>query len=107
MNDDNVKKKKIKLSLLKVYDKPCDNCLLSKDSLVSPKRRDQLLKESDEEDTYFCCHNGENTCCKKYYDAFKRDSRLIRMAVAMDGIEFVPQIESSVRYVSYRESKEY
>lgn len=56
---------------MKVYKKPCKNCLYSKNKIVSNERKAQLLKGCKEENTFFVCHvssieNG-NVCCHNFY----------------------------------------
>src|SRR5262245_53885180 len=43
---------------LLVAESPCDECLLSKNKIVSDERRDQLLETCWRGGTYFICHKA-------------------------------------------------
>lgn len=43
---------------LLIAEAPCDECLLSKNRLVSEPRKRQILKECYEKGTYFICHKA-------------------------------------------------
>ena len=80
---------------MKVYESTCNNCLLSKDSIVSPERRKNIIKDCTSNQQHFICHKatmkGDNVCCKTFYDKLGQYSQGIRIAERLDMIEFIPQ----------------
>jgi hypothetical protein len=78
--------------VLEVYDKPCANCLLTPDRIVSPRRAKQILNETH--DSKFICHKasmaGEEVCCRTFYDTFGERNLLIRLARMLGRVRFVP-----------------
>lgn len=68
--------------MLKVCESQCDQCLFSKDRIVSASRMKEILKTCQKEDTHFLCHKGtikgEDIVCRGFYDRF--DSKGIRFA---------------------------
>ena len=83
----------------KVYDKPCDGCLLSSDRIVSARRAKQILVEVRESGGHFICHKatqrGEDVCCSSWFEARGEESNLIRMARRCNMIVRVEQPEPS------------
>jgi hypothetical protein len=66
--------------MLKVYNKPCKNCLLTKDRIVSVERAKEIIEncnnpKDNSYPTHFTCHKasiqGEDICCSKFFEAFK------------------------------------
>jgi len=84
--------------MLKVYKECCDNCLLTKDRIVSPKRAKDLLEEIAEKQSYFVCHkasmNGEEIVCKNFFDKLGHQSQLIRIAERLNSVQFVEQTKT-------------
>lgn len=89
------KKKSYKLRLQK---NPCDQCLLTKNKIVSDQRRDQILKDCVKNDTHFNCHkaqmNGEDPIndplvCRGFYNAYPGVGQLLRVMGRIGGIEEV------------------
>jgi hypothetical protein len=80
---------------MKVYDKPCQNCLFSKDRIVSEKAAKQIIKECIQNETHFICHkatmNGDDICCKTFYDKFGHVSRNIQFAKWLNYVKIIPQ----------------
>ena len=58
--------------LLRVVSKQCDQCLFSKNKIVSDKRKADLLAKCKQEDTLFYCHKfstrDEEVCCRGFFD---------------------------------------
>lgn len=79
--------------MFEVYQKRCDECLFSKNKIVSDARKDQLLKTIAKKDNFFICHKsslvGGDICCRGFYDKHGKDSRVIRMAKAFDVVRFI------------------
>lgn len=91
-----------------VYESNCNNCLLSKDSIVSPDRRKEIISSCLSEDSHFICHkssiNGGNVCCKSFYDKLGHRINLIRIAGRLGVIKFVP-LKDNEKLTPYRETK--
>lgn len=77
--------------MFEVCEKPCDQCLFSKDRVVSAARVRQILTECKRDDMHFICHKasleGREACCRGFYDT--RDTNLIRIAQRLGAIRFV------------------
>ena len=93
----------------KVYKTCCNNCLFSEDAIVSPKKRVSLLKEISQKQSHFVCHKasmqGEDVCCRKFYDNFGHQSQMIRIAERLGMLKFVDQ-PNSEKMVSHKEIEE-
>ncbi len=77
--------------MFKVKKQSCDECLFSKDKIVSNKRRQQILSDCRQEDSHFICHkatiDGHNICCHDFYKT--QDISIIQISQRMGWIEFV------------------
>lgn len=77
--------------MFKVKEECCNQCLFSKDKIVSNKRRQQILKGCRNEDSHFICHKatieGKDACCRAFYDT--QDSQMIRISQRLNMVEFV------------------
>lgn len=95
--------------MLKVYKECCNNCLLSKDRIVSPKIAKDLLKEITEKQSYFVCHkasmNSEEIVCKTFFDKLGHQSQTIRIAERLNAVQFVEQ-NNNEKLISYASIKE-
>jgi len=80
---------------MKVYKDCCQNCLLSKDSIVSPTTRKQILQKCAKEQSHFICHKAtienKEILCKSFYDKFGHFSQMIRIAERLNFVEFIEQ----------------
>jgi len=60
------------MPLERVQRKMCNQCLFSKNKIVSDKRKAQLLKECRDNNNHFICHKatikGERVTCRAFYD---------------------------------------
>jgi len=78
--------------VFKVYETKCDQCLFSKDRIVSNSRRVEVLAECKRRDSHFICHKAtllnQDVCCRGFFDT--QTSQLIRIAGRLGAIEFVP-----------------
>lgn len=87
---------------MKVFSECCQNCLLSKDRIVSPSRAKEIIETCKKEQSYFICHkasvsedeNGQQVMCKSFYDKFRYHSQLFRIAERLDYVRFVEQTDS-------------
>lgn len=77
--------------MLKVCEKQCDQCLFSKNRIVSSKRMSDILQSCVLKDSHFNCHKGtivdETIVCKGFYDNYS--SNLIRIMGRLNGLQFV------------------
>ncbi len=82
----------------KVYDKPCANCLLSKDRIVSPQAAKGYIQKCAANQSHFICHKAtireEEVCCKTFYDKLGYKSQMVRISQRLGMIEEVPQPDS-------------
>lgn len=66
---------------LQVCEKQCDQCLFSKNRIVSAAAMKDILKKCAHQDTHFLCHKGtikgKDIVCRGFYDRY--DSKVIRM----------------------------
>ena len=76
-----------------VYDKPCANCLFTKNRIVSEERAEEIVNDCLEKDTWFICHKssieGGNTCCSSFYKKHQKDIFPLRLAALIGLVEFV------------------
>lgn len=82
-----------------VYNQQCDQCLFSKNKIVSNARRKEVLRDCTEHDTHFVCHKAtikqaENerypdVCCAGFYEANPGATNLMRIAERLNGVRFV------------------
>lgn len=77
--------------MLEVKKKCCNQCLFSKNKIVSEERKQGLLKEIESEDSYFVCHKasieGKNHVCRAFYE--QKTSNLIRISQRLGIVAFV------------------
>lgn len=61
-----------KKPVLEVMEKRCNQCLFSKNKIVSDKRKEEILRDASAKDTYFTCHKASlvnrNVVCKGFND---------------------------------------
>ena len=93
---------------MKVFKDPCKNCLLSPDAIVSAKRRKDIIKTCSREQSHFICHkasmDGDDICCKTFYDNLGHTSQMIRIAQRLNVVQFVSQTDT-MKLTSYNELK--
>ena len=77
--------------MFQVCETKCDQCLFSKDRIVSKERMVQLIEQCKKDDTHFTCHKasnaGRDVCCRGFYDQY--DSQMIQIAQRLNMVEFV------------------
>lgn len=75
-----------------VCEERCDQCLFSKDKIVSDSRRREILKHCSSQDAHFVCHKASianrDVCCRGFYDAYS--TNLIRISGRLGMLNFVP-----------------
>lgn len=83
---------------MKVMEKQCNECLFSKNRIVTTTRMRSILAECARKDSHFICHKatqeGEDVCCRGFYDT-QPPSQLMRIAGRLNMIRFVPLQASS------------
>lgn len=95
--------------MFEVFNKSCNNCLLSKDSIVSPERRKDILDTCKEKQIHFICHlssiEGGQVCCKKFFDEMGNLSRMIRLCKEFKLIKEIEMPESKDKdgFISHNE----
>jgi hypothetical protein len=71
----------------------CDQCLFSKDKIVSDTRMRQVLAECERKDQHFTCHKAtlcdEDACCRAFYDRDPMRTNLMRIAARLGVVRFV------------------
>ena len=78
--------------MFKVMAKQCDQCLFSKNKIVSDARKRQVLAECRRTDAHFICHKAEeDVCCRGFYNANPGASNLMRIASRLGAVEFVKE----------------
>ena len=76
-----------------VVKKPCDECLFSKDKIVSDDRRDEIIADCLSCDRFFICHKTKKVCCNGFYQAHKLDVWPIRLAIGLEDVRFIDPSE--------------
>ena len=78
--------------MFKVMENRCDECLFGKDKIVSNKRRAEIIRGLDREDSYFICHKatiaGQRIACRGDWDQ-RGCGQLGRIAGRCNAVEFV------------------
>lgn len=79
--------------MLKVYKKPCKNCLFSDDRIVSQERAKDIIEGCLQEDTYFICHkasmSGDDVCCNRFFAKHKKDVAYLRISAGFGWVQEV------------------
>jgi len=77
----------------------CDNCLLSRDRLVTGERaRDLISSTRETEGGSFICHKSQivdepEAICSAWFERFADEDRILSLAKAMDVIEYTSTTE--------------
>jgi len=84
---------KLDQSKLNVCHKLCDQCLYSKNKIVSDERKEELLQSLQRSSYYFVCHKasilGVKVMCRGYYEANQDTSTLIALEHELELVNFV------------------
>ncbi len=72
----------------------CNQCLFSKNRVVTPEVVAEIVKGCLNEDTYFCCHKAtikgkNNVCCRGFWDAHKSNFNLGRITQRLNSVREV------------------
>lgn len=77
--------------MLEIKAKQCDQCLFSKNRIVSGKRMKEIVTGCVRRDTHFECHKGtiegKHIVCAGWFSKFS--SQMIRIAGRLNAIVFV------------------
>ena len=77
--------------MLHIKKSECDQCLFSKNRIVSAKRMKEIVTGCRRKDTHFECHkgtiDGKEVVCYGFYSRFT--SQMIRIAGRLGMIKFV------------------
>lgn len=99
--------------MLKVYDKPCKNCLFSDDRIVPEEQVKEIIEgcnnpKNNKYHTHFTCHKAsfknEDVCCNIFFKKFKETNEKLQLVVQLNYFQFVPQ-DNEERLPSYKEMK--
>lgn len=86
-----------------VMEKQCDQCLFSRNRIVSAARKKEILRQCVKQDSHFICHKTNGVCCRGFYDRIS--TNLIRIAAEHGVIEFVPA-PSPIKEISLMEKSQ-
>jgi hypothetical protein len=94
------RKKKERKPYLEVCEQRCDQCLFSKDRIVSGERAAELIKGCNKSGRFFVCHKGsingnDDLCCRGFYDL--QSIPLTQIAGRLDLVRFVPVPTTGVK----------
>lgn len=77
---------------MKVMKRKCDQCLFTKNKIVSDKRKQDIIQSTVAKQGFFECHKatiaGEKHCCRGYFDQLGHTSQMVRIAGRLGTIEF-------------------
>lgn len=83
-----------------VYNKPCNQCLFSKNKIVSDDRYHEIIKECLAEQRHFLCHKStiqnKHICCHAFYKKHEKDVWYITLAKKLNMVKFVKQKMNNV-----------
>jgi hypothetical protein len=81
----------------KVCKERCDQCLFSKNKIVSNARKRDVLATCAANDSHFVCHKTKDVCCRGFYDRDPGASNLMRIAGRLGAVEFVEAQRSEAK----------
>lgn len=92
--------------MFQVTKKRCKNCLLSDARIVSPERAEEIVSQCLKDDTFFICHQSSlkngNVCCRGFYDKYKFDITLTRVATIFNQVKFI-DIDCKLNFQSFNQ----
>jgi hypothetical protein len=81
-------------NILTICDKPCKNCLLGKSPIPAENRIKDILKECEEKQIPFLCHEfderNEYVVCRSFYNQRKSTWLLFKLAKQLNALIFQP-----------------
>jgi hypothetical protein len=87
--------RKERKAMFKVYEESCNNCLLSKDRIVSPESAKATIEKCLEAQTHFICHKssmeGGEVCCNRFFKKFKNRITKLQIFERLNMITFEKQ----------------
>lgn len=78
--------------MIKIQKTKCDQCLFTKNRIVTLERAKEAVKDILDNDSYFCCHksmDNNDVCCRGFWDAHKNDFSLGRLLQHLHIIIFI------------------
>lgn len=63
--------------------------MFTKNKIVSDRRKAEVIKSCLEDDTFFVCHKTDNVCCNGFWNNFRNEFNLGRMAQRLNMVKFV------------------
>lgn len=76
-------------------EKRCNECLFSKNKVVSDERRDDVLETCMRRGAHFECHKASKhkleAVCRGFYDSEEHTTRLIHVARLLKAVRFVKE----------------
>jgi hypothetical protein len=77
-----------------VQKEKCDQCLFTKNRIVTAKRMKAIIKDCQVKDTFFICHKGtqigsDDLCCRGFWDHYKNQFNLGRIAQRLKVVRFI------------------
>lgn len=73
-----------KVACLRVFNKPCNECLMGNNRIVKKEKAEEIIKECLSNDKYFTCHkstiNGEDIACAGFVKMHEADVVPLRIA---------------------------
>jgi hypothetical protein len=92
--------------MFQVTKKRCKNCLFSDERIVSPERAEEIVSGCLKDDDFFICHqsslNEGKVCCRGFYDKYKFDITLARVATIFNQVKFI-DIHCKLNFQSFKE----
>lgn len=80
---------------LLVLEKRCNECLFSKNKVVSDERREDILGSCTRNGSHFICHKAQKSklevVCRGFYDSAEYMTRLIHVARVLGAVRFVQE----------------
>lgn len=75
-----------------IFNKPCKNCLFSKDRIVSQERANEIINDCVTQGKFFICHkasmNGKDTACNRFFHQHMNDD-ISKLMINIGLLEFV------------------
>ena len=76
---------------MEVKSRCCNQCLFSKNKIVSDERKEQILRDCRRNDTHFTCHKAsieeKDIVCRGFYE--RETSQMIRISGRLGMLKFV------------------